>query len=145
VKEAGCNVPVFLVNIEFDAETGHDAAEKAEKPVNTVGAVVREPAGMPLKQLLMHGLNMQCTSQNGQIAVSSQVLSLALAELKTPEVDAEQYDPALLSAPLPIVPPEKQICPVCPAILTKTVEHHRVQRLHGHIFLNFCRVEGNIL
>lgn len=80
---------VVFVNIKLNTETGHDAAEKAEKSVNTVGAVVCEPPGMTLKQLLVHGLYVQCTPQHGQIAVLPQVFPLALAELKIFQVDPE--------------------------------------------------------
>lgn len=137
-------MPVVLVNIEFNAETGHDAAEKTEKTVNAVGAVVRKSPGMSLKQLLMHGLYVQRAPQHGQVAVFPQIFALALAEFKIFQVDTKQYHPALLSAPLPVVSPEKYVGPVRPPILTKTVENHRVQRLHGNVFFNFCRIEGDI-
>lgn len=137
-------MPVVLVNIEFNAETGHDAAEKTEKTVNAVGAVVRESPGMPFEQFLVHGLDVQRSSQYGQVAVFPQIFALALAEFKIFQIDTKQYHPALLSAPLPVVSPEKYVGPVRPPILTKTVENHRVQRLHGNVFFNFCRIEGDI-
>jgi hypothetical protein len=144
VKKAGSDVPVVLVNIELYPETGHDTAEKTEKPVDTVGAVVCEPPGMPFEQFLVHGLYVQRAPQHGQVAVFPQVLSLAFAELKVLQVDTQQYHAALPSAPLPVVSPEKYVGPVRPPILTKTVENHRVQRLHGNVFFNFCRIEGDI-
>jgi len=144
VEKAGSHQFVFFEHIKLHAVTGHDAAEKAEKAVDTLRAIVGKAPGMPLKQQFVHRLNVDGPADEGKIFVAAQVLALAFAELKAIKFDAKQHHATRLAAPFPIIAAKQQIRPIRPAIFAKAVEDLRVQRLHGRIFFNQVRIEGNV-
>lgn len=100
---------------------------------------------MPFEQQFVHGLNMQRAAQQGEVFIPAQAFSLTFTEFKVFQIDPQQDYPTGLTAPFPVISPEQHIRPIRPPVSAKPVEHHGVHRLHGYIFLNLGRIEGDIL
>ena len=131
--------------IELDPITGHQAAEGAEKAVDTFRTIVPEALGMPLEQHFVHGFDADRTPQDHQVIVAAQAFALTFTEFKIAQVNTQQDHPTWLAPPFPVIAPENLIRPVRPAIFTKAIKHHRMQRLHRDVLLDVVRVERDVL
>jgi hypothetical protein len=127
------------------AIAGHDAAPGTKKAVNSGRPVVVKPFCVFFKQRFVALRNADAAPVNIQVGIAPQSTPLAFGKRKAIEPDAQHHHAARLIAPFPKVAAEHQIRPVTPPVFAKQVEYPRIERLHGHVFLNVLWVKCNVV